>query len=113
MIVFRARISLSPGYRAQVVCSLRRILSQTRVLPGCVSCQLYADVEDDNRLLLIEEWADVQSLRAHLRSDDFRVVLSALEYAANSPEVRFDTVADSKSMDFIALCRGREKAETS
>jgi quinol monooxygenase YgiN len=77
-----------------------------------VSCQLYTDVEDDSRVvLLLEEWADVQSLRAHVRADSFRVVLSALEYACDRPEVQFDTVADSKGMEFITACRGCGKAE--
>lgn len=111
MIAFRARISLNPAQRPQVVCSLRRILAQTRVLPGCVCCQLCTDVEDANKLVLIEEWADVQSLRTHLRADSFRVVLSALDYAIDPPEVRIDTVAESRGMDFITLCRGRPTGE--
>lgn len=111
MVVFRAQISLNPACRSQVIRSLRRILSQTRVLPGCVSCQLYADIEDDNRLVLIEEWADVQSLRAHVRADSFRVVLSALEYAVEPPEVRFDTLANTTGMEFITTCRECGKPE--
>ena len=52
-----------------------------------------------------EEWTDVQSLRAHLRADNFRIVLAALESASNQPDVRFDIIGESRGMEFIALNR--------
>jgi quinol monooxygenase YgiN len=105
MVVFQARICLSPAHRLRVVQSLSRILGPTRASPGCVSSQLCADVEDENALAIIEEWSDLHSLRMHLDSDFFRVVLSALDFSSSRPEVRFDTIADSKGIAFITACR--------
>jgi quinol monooxygenase YgiN len=111
VVLFRARISLSPATRTQVVQSLRRILGQTRALPGCINCQLCVDFEDENHIIWSEEWPDVQTLRSRLRADSFAVILSALESACEEPEVRFDTVSNSRGMAFIAECRGCEETE--
>lgn len=105
MIIFRVRLPLRAGCRPLVVRALRRTLGETRALAGCVSCQLCADVEDANRLVLLEVWSDIHSLRARLRQDDMRVVLSTLDYASAQPEVRFDTIARTQGMEFIAACR--------
>jgi hypothetical protein len=75
-----------------------------------VSSQLCADVEDDHALAIIEEWADLHSLRMHLDSDSFRVVLSALDFSSSPPEVRFDTIDDSRGIAFITACRARGDA---
>ena len=63
------------------------------------------DIDDDNLLVLIEEWADMQSLRTHVGADIFKVVLAALDCASEEPEVRFDTVSDTRGMSFIDACR--------
>jgi quinol monooxygenase YgiN len=105
VIVFRARILVNSGQRAEVVRSLRRIFGETRVLDGCISCQLYADVEDENQLLLVEQWTNMSRLRAHLRSESFLVVLSALDYAVEAPEICFDTISKTDGLDLIKTCR--------
>ena len=111
LIVFRARIVLNPSGRAQVLRSLRRILGETRVLEGCLSCQLYSDAEDENQLLLVEQWTNLNRLRTHLRSDSFLVVLSALDYAIEPPEVSFDTITKTDGMDLVKVCREGHDAE--
>lgn len=74
-------------------------------MPGCVSCLVCADLLEQGDVLLMQEWRDEQSLMDYLRSDNMRVVLSALEYSSDPPEVRFETVTEIKGLDFIAACR--------
>jgi quinol monooxygenase YgiN len=106
MVLFRARIRPLPERRDQVVRSLSRIVGPTRAITGCVSCHLYADLQDDDdSVLLTEEWCDERSLVDYLKEDSVRVLLSALEYSADPPEVRFETVTETKGIEFIAACR--------
>ncbi len=112
MVRFQAKIRVDPAHRTQVVRSLSRVLGPTRTLPGCVSCLLCSEFADENVLLLTEEWDDLDKLRAYVQADSFRVVLSALDYASQPPEVRFDTVTRTGGMEFIAACRGIELAES-
>jgi quinol monooxygenase YgiN len=105
MISFTARFRVSVERRPQVVASLCGTLGPTRAMPGCVRCQLCLDVRDENALMYVEEWEDLRSLKAHVRSDRYRVVLSALDHACDAPELRFDTISECRGMEFIASCR--------
>jgi quinol monooxygenase YgiN len=105
MVIFRVRIHLDPRHRTRVLQSLVRILGPTRVLPGCVSCQLCSDVEEENALVFFEEWQTQEELEARLREDSLRVVLAALDYAIDPPEIRFVTTSETKGIEFIAACR--------
>jgi quinol monooxygenase YgiN len=80
------------------------ILGPLRASAGCVNCNLYADIEDDNALLFAQEWIDEESLIDHLRAESARVLLSALDCATGPPEVRLDTLVDSEGIEFIAKC---------
>jgi quinol monooxygenase YgiN len=104
MVLLRTRIRVDSAHRAKVVRSLSRILGPLRASAGCVSCHLYADVEDDNVLLFDQEWSDEESLIDNLRADNARVLLSALDCATTRPEVRRDTLVDSEGIEFIAKC---------
>ena len=78
-------------------------------MPGCVSCHLYTDIEDDDMLVFVEQWADEQTLTDRLRSEGTRVLLSALDLACEVPEVRFDDIGGTRGMEFIAACRGIDR----
>src|SRR5687768_1571906 len=105
MVLLRTRIRVDPAYRNQVIRSLSRIVGPLRASSGCVGCHLYADLEDERALMFCEEWVDEESLVAQLRADSTRVLLSALDCASDPPEVRLDTLVDTKGIEFIATCR--------
>jgi quinol monooxygenase YgiN len=105
MVLLRMRICVDSAQRAKVVSSLSRILGPSRASAGCVNCQLYADLEDNRFLLIVEEWRDQESLIAHLRADNAKVLLSVLDFASDAPEVRLDTLVETKGIRFVAKCR--------
>jgi quinol monooxygenase YgiN len=80
------------------------MLGPLRAAAGCLSCHLYADLEDSDVLLLAQEWVGGEELREHLRADNARVLLSALDYALDPPEVRLDRLTGSQGIEFIARC---------
>jgi quinol monooxygenase YgiN len=55
MIVFSLSICVSQPHRADVLKSVGALLEPTRVLPGCLGCRLYTDIEDANAFTLVEE----------------------------------------------------------
>lgn len=64
----------------------RRELSQTiaslscfvRTEKGCRRCDFCRSVEDENCLILLEEWDTQANLIAHLKSERFRVLRGAM-----------------------------------
>jgi quinol monooxygenase YgiN len=106
MVMLRIRLHLDDASRVQVVGSLLRIVEPVRTMTGCLGCQLYADIEDSGVLLFSEEWNNEQALAAHFRTDEAKVLLSALEYASETPEVEIHTESNRQGMDWIAKCCG-------
>ena len=56
---------------------------------------------EQHRLLLLEEWDSRDDLEEHIRSDDFRKVLTVIDMASEPPKVEFHMDSHIRGMDFI------------
>lgn len=107
MIQVKIKLRLGLDNQKAAVSVFRSLLERVRVLPGCLSCHLYVDVEEPEFLLFEEKWQTQKSLDEHLRSDLFRQVLLVMEAASEPPEVGFDRVDDSTGMEMVERARAR------
>jgi quinol monooxygenase YgiN len=105
IVVSTLRIVTAPQSRAKVVRTLSAQLGPTRVQPGCLKCDLYQDVEDSEIIILVEEWESQADLSLHLRSEDYRCVLAAIELSREQPEIHFDTVTRLVGLEVIVAAR--------
>jgi quinol monooxygenase YgiN len=105
MVISTLRILTAPRARAEVVRTLVAQLGLTRVQPGCLKCDLYQDVEDSEVITLVEEWDSQAELSLHLRSEDYRAVLAAIELSREQPEIHFDTVIRRAGLEMIVAAR--------
>ncbi len=85
---------------------LRSLIGPTRVETGCMGCRLYQEVNERYAITWMEEWNTQDDLERHLRSPQYRRILAALDMSDVQPEIRFDTVVDSKGMQLIEEARG-------
>ena len=92
MIISTLRILTTPKSRAEIVRILTAHLGPTRVQPGCLRCELYRDVDDQSAITWVEEWQSQADMDLRLRSEDYRIVLAAIELARETPVIHFDTV---------------------
>ena len=92
--------------REGILQALRAQLSPTRVEAGCVSCQLYEDVEAAGAFTLAEEWVTPADFERRLRSEAYRLLLLTMELAAEPPVVRFHEVSRTTGMEAIRDARG-------
>jgi quinol monooxygenase YgiN len=84
---------------------LGSMTEQIQFEPGCIGRWLYRGVEDVRAILLEELWMSGEDLQRHLRSDIYRKVLLVVEMAVESPEIRFDTIAQSTGVETIEEAR--------
>jgi len=105
MLITSVRINAPPKRRDEILKTLRSLLGPTRVLPGCVSCRFYQDVENPNLLTLIEEWESREALNRHVRSNDYRKLLTAMDLASERPVVQFCSVSSESGMELIEEIR--------
>ena len=107
MILANIRMKISSRKRDEALRILRSTAEESRILPGCLSCRVYKDLQEDNVIMFEELWRSEEELEQHLRSDEYRKVLLIMEMALKHPEVRFNHVSSSSGIETI------EKARTS
>jgi quinol monooxygenase YgiN len=101
MIVFMMRVTAPPEKRQDMLQALRSLLGPMGVQPGCLRCRLYQDADDEDVLTWIEEWESREQLDRHVRSNEYRTLLSVMDLSVVQPEVRFDTVVKTAGMELI------------
>ncbi len=110
MILLTLRLVVPTTKRGEVLHALRATLRWTEGEPGCLSCRLYRDAEDENAFSLVQEWASQADLDRHLRSPQYRKVLAVMETASQPPELKINAVANTRGMEVIAAARGEQGA---
>lgn len=101
-VTFSVRIIADPDVRRE----LAALVGPTQVQPGCLRCTLLRDAEDPLAFELVEEWATRADLDRHLRSEDCRRLLAAIDRAHAPPELRIHTLAACDGIEAIAAARG-------
>ena len=105
------RVTVSSGGRKGALDLLNFITGPMRNLPGCMSCQVYQDVDNPNRLTFVEEWESLEDLEKHIGTDDYRKELSIMDLSSQPPEILFHTVSETRGMDLITAVRTRGESE--
>jgi quinol monooxygenase YgiN len=99
----RMRISFKKQSGALEI--LESLTEEVQFEPGCVSCRLYREVRDTRTIMLDELWLSEENLQRHLRSERYRKILLVIEMAAEPPEIRFETIAQSRGLETLERAR--------
>src|SRR5512136_3445866 len=95
MILATVRMSVSPQRRGQVSKTLKSMVRETKIRPGCLSSRLYHD-EDEEAVFVCEQvWKNQDDLNRYLRSEDYRRMLLLMELAGEPPEIKFQTISET------------------
>jgi quinol monooxygenase YgiN len=105
MVIGTLRFLPPPSRRLDVLEILASIQGPVLIQPGCVSCHVYEGQGDDPAIVLVERWATEEALEAHIRSDEYRSILGALELSGSPPEVTFEHVSETEGMGLIERIR--------
>lgn len=58
-------IEVQPGQRQQQLQAFEKLKPLVLAEPGCLQYDLFADATDDNKFVLVEQWANQAALDAH------------------------------------------------
>src|ERR1700710_3110912 len=75
MIVVTARVHVPPQSRERFSEVTTEMCRLSREDDGCAGYRVYADLEQDDRYVLVEEWADDDALQAHFAQPHTRKFL--------------------------------------
>jgi len=105
MIESTIKMTVPVEKRKEVLQTVKAILGPIRRERGCISCNCYVDVEDENVLFFEEEWKTRKDLKNHLRSDHFGVLNGAMRMLRVEPDIRFNTMTSTAGPEAIKAAR--------
>lgn len=85
MILITGHINVRPEHRDRALELGVEHSQRSRAEPGCIAHNCHVDAEDRNRIVFVEEWADMAAIKAHFAVPDsgaFVRDLSAMSDAA-------------------------------
>jgi quinol monooxygenase YgiN len=86
---------------------LRSVAERTRIQPGCISCRIYHDAQEENVIMVDELWRTQEEHDRHLRSAEYRNVLLVVEMAYEKPEIKFSEFSTSTGVETIEKARSQ------
>jgi quinol monooxygenase YgiN len=105
MIIFTLRVKVPGDRRKDFLDSARLIPGPTEIQSGCISCRLYQELGDPDTVLFIEEWKSHEALEHHIKSDQYRIILSLIDLSDKPPEVRLSTISKTEGLEAIEKLR--------
>lgn len=104
MIVTTIKIQTTPKNRKELMQTVRSLYDPVECKHGCKSCRVYRDINNDEAVIVIQEWESRSELDNHLRSDEFAVMMGAMSLLEQPETVEFqvlDQVEGSRSVEAI------------
>lgn len=108
MIIVRIVMNALPEKQKEVMQTLVSMIEPTGKEKGCLSYEVFSDIEDRNVFSLIEEWETRDDLNRHLRSNRFGVLLGTKGLLCKPPKIQIHTCSHSEGMEAIHAAREKE-----
>ena len=95
MVNLLIKIAVKEYKRDEFLESIRAYLETIRQQPGCLSCDLYQDSEDDKIYQLLSAWKTRKTLEKHFQSAEYELLLGAARVLGEGFEIETAEVAGS------------------
>ncbi len=106
MILATVRMTIPSQRRGQVSKTLKSMVRETMIKPGCLSSQLYHDENEEAVFVCEQVWKSLDDLNLYLRSEDYRRMLLVMELAGEPPEIKFQTISEAAGLEVVEKARG-------
>jgi quinol monooxygenase YgiN len=74
---------------------------------GCLSYDVFCDIDGKTVFNLIEEWETREDLDRHIRSERFSVLLGTKSLLAKPLEMKIHTISRSEGAEVVNALRGK------
>ena len=105
MIIVRITMTARPEKRKEVMQTLLSMIEPTLQEKGCLSYQVFQDIDDENVFNLISEWKTRQDLDDHIKSYRFSVLLGTKSLLCEPLKVQIFTVSNSEGIEAVNSVR--------
>lgn len=108
MIIVRTFMTALPEKQREVFQTLLSLVDPPGNETGCLSYEIFGDIEDENVFNLISEWETRQHLDQHIKSDRFSILLGTKCLLEEPLKIQIVTVAEVEGMEAVCIARRKE-----
>ena len=101
MILVTIRMKVFSEKRNELSQTIASLIGSIRTEKGCLRCDFFQSMENENELCLLEEWDTRENLKNYLKSGRFRVLRGAMNLLKEPYEMMFHTVFHPVGMEEI------------
>ena len=106
MIIVRILMKALMEKRTEMMQTLLSMIEPTGKEKGCLSYDVFCDIEGKTVFNLIEEWETREDLERHIQSERFSVLLGAKSLLDKPLEIKIHTVSHSEGQEVVSVLRG-------
>jgi len=99
MIMVIIKMNVRSEKRTELTQTIASLIVSIRKDKGCKRCDFYQSMENENDLLLLEEWDTQENLQSHVNSGRFRVLRGTTNLLMKPYEMGFHTLTHPAEMD--------------
>jgi len=104
-IAIRTVMNVLPEKQKEVLQTLLSMIEPPGKEKGCLSYDIFYDIEDKNVFNLISEWETRQHLDHHMRSDRFSVLLGTKSLLCEPLKIQIFTISDAEGIEVVDSLR--------
>lgn len=105
MIVVRIILNVLADKQLEITQTLVSLIEPVGREKGCKGCSVFCDIQDKNRLCMIEDWQTREDLDLHLKSQRFGVLLGTKPLLSKPLNIQIYTVSHLQGMGAIDMVR--------
>ena len=107
MIIVKITMAARPEKRKEVMQTLFSMIEPTLQEKGCLSYQVFQDINDENVFSLIKEWETREDLDHLMRTDRFSVLLGTKILLNEQQSIQFHTISHSEGIEAVHAARDK------
>jgi quinol monooxygenase YgiN len=113
VIIVRITMKALMEKRTEMMQTLLSMIEPAGKESGCLSYDVFCDMEDNHVFSLIEEWETHEDLDRHIRSERFSVLLGTKSLLTKPLEMNIHTVSHSEGVEVVNALRGKGTSKNS
>ena len=111
MIIVRITMKALMEKRTETMQTLLSMIEPAGKEKGCLSYDVFCDIDGETVFNLIEEWETREDLDRHIRSEIFSVLLGTKSLLAKPLEMKIHTVSHSEGAEVVNAIRGKRTSK--
>jgi quinol monooxygenase YgiN len=108
MILATLKMNTLPEKRREFLQTLQVVCALIRNEKGCLNCNAFQDLENENSFRLVYTWENRDDLNKHIRSDRFAVLLGTKTLLSRPLEIAIHMVSVTAGMEAVEAVRGKK-----